>query len=93
MTICGRTEERLRSAVTVLEEAAAASAAAGPAGRGRPAYVVADVTVEEQMAEAVAAAAGRGRLDILFANAGGACTWARSSAPTWPRSGPPSTST
>ena len=35
--------------------------------------MVADVTVEEQMAEAVAAAAvGRGRLDILFANAGGA---------------------
>jgi len=35
--------------------------------------VVADVTVEEQTAEAVsAAAAERGRLDILFANAGGA---------------------
>ena len=35
--------------------------------------MVADVTVEEQMAEAVSAAAvERGRLDILFANAGGA---------------------
>jgi NAD(P)-dependent dehydrogenase (short-subunit alcohol dehydrogenase family) len=35
--------------------------------------VVADVTIEDQMAEAVAtAAAERGRLDILFANAGGA---------------------
>jgi NAD(P)-dependent dehydrogenase (short-subunit alcohol dehydrogenase family) len=35
--------------------------------------VVADVTVEEQIAGAVAAAAcDRGRLDILFANAGGA---------------------
>ena len=72
VTICGRTEERLRSAVALLEEAARASAAAGgPAGTA--AYVVADVTVEEQVAEAVAAAsAERGRLDILFANAGGA---------------------
>ena len=72
VTICGRTEERLRTAVAVLEKAADASAAGG-SPRGTAAYVVADVTVEEQIAEAVsAAAAERGRLDILFANAGGA---------------------
>ena len=72
VTICGRTEERLQSAVAVLEEAAAASDEAG-GPRGTATYVVADVTVEDQIAEAVAvAAAGRGRLDILFANAGGA---------------------
>ncbi len=72
VTICGRTEERLQSAVAVLEEAAAASEEAG-GPRGTATYVVADVTVEDQIAEAVAvAAAGRGRLDILFANAGGA---------------------
>ncbi len=72
VTICGRTEERLRTAVAVLEKAADASAAGGWP-RGTAAYVVADVTVEEQMAEAVSAAAvERGRLDILFANAGGA---------------------
>ncbi len=66
VTICGRTEERLRAAVASLE------AAAGAAG-GSAAYVVADVTVEDQIAEAITrAAAARGRLDILFANAGGA---------------------
>jgi NAD(P)-dependent dehydrogenase (short-subunit alcohol dehydrogenase family) len=72
VTICGRTEERLRTAVTTLEEVARASAATG-CPQGSAAYVVADVTVEEQVAEAVsAAAAERGRLEILFANAGGA---------------------
>jgi NAD(P)-dependent dehydrogenase (short-subunit alcohol dehydrogenase family) len=72
VTICGRTEERLRTAVAVLEKAADATAAGG-SPRGTAAYVVADVTVEEQMADAVSAAATeRGRLDILFANAGGA---------------------
>ncbi len=71
VTICGRTEERLRSAVALLEESAEASAASGSA-RGTAAYVVADVTVEQQIAAAVSAAAERGRLDILFANAGGA---------------------
>ena len=72
VTICGRTEERLRSAVALLEESARASAAAG-GPTGTAGYVVADVTVEEQVAEAVSAASDeRGRLDILFANAGGA---------------------
>ena len=72
VTICGRTEERLRHAVQVLEDAAASSPADG-GGTGTAAYVVADVTVEDQVEAAVAAAAAeRGRLDILFANAGGA---------------------
>ena len=72
VTICGRTEERLRSAVASLEEVARGSSPAGPP-EGTAAYVVADVTVEEQVAEAVSVAASeRGRLDILFANAGGA---------------------
>jgi NAD(P)-dependent dehydrogenase (short-subunit alcohol dehydrogenase family) len=72
VTICGRTEERLRSAVDTLEGVARAAAERGlPSGSA--AYVVADVTVEEEIAGAVAtAAAARGRLDILFANAGGA---------------------
>jgi NAD(P)-dependent dehydrogenase (short-subunit alcohol dehydrogenase family) len=71
VTICGRTEERLRAAVDVLEGAASEETEA--ARRGTAAYVVADVTVEEELAAAVsAAAAERGRLDILFANAGGA---------------------
>ena len=71
VTICGRTEDKLVAALATLEEAAAGSAAAGlPAGTA--AYVVADVTVEEQVAAAVATAAGsRGHLDILFACAGG----------------------
>ena len=93
VTICGRTEERLRSAVAALEEVAA-----GLGGRRSPegtaAYVVADVTVEEQVA------AGGGRRPS--ANGAGStscsptpadrCTWARSSTPTWTRCGPPSTS-
>jgi NAD(P)-dependent dehydrogenase (short-subunit alcohol dehydrogenase family) len=70
VTICGRTEDKLRTAVTAFEAAAASGPADGP--RGTASYVVADVTVEEQIAEAVEAAASeRGRLDILFANAGG----------------------
>ncbi len=74
VTICGRTEERLRTAVGTLEAAAAdrSGTPAGVAG-GTAAYVVADVTVEDEVAAAVAAASSeRGRLDILFANAGGA---------------------
>ena len=72
VTICGRTEDRLRAAVAQLEAEAAAPGPAGTTG-GSAAYVVADVTVEDQIAEAIAtAAAARGRLDILFANAGGA---------------------
>ena len=80
VTICGRTEERLRSAVDLLTETARVSAGDASAEGGSAAvaggtarYVVADVTVEEEIAHAVAeAASGRGRLDILFANAGGA---------------------
>lgn len=73
VTICGRTEERLQQAMTALA-AVAASAASGPGSAvGTARYVVADVTVEEEIAAAIAAAAEeRGRLDILFANAGGA---------------------
>jgi NAD(P)-dependent dehydrogenase (short-subunit alcohol dehydrogenase family) len=68
VTLCGRTEEKLANAVTVLEREAAEAGAGGAAS-----YVVADVTIEEEVAAAVAAAAAeRGRLDILFANAGGA---------------------
>jgi NAD(P)-dependent dehydrogenase (short-subunit alcohol dehydrogenase family) len=68
VTICGRTEERLQTAVGLLQTAAGNADAAGTAK-----YVVADVTVEEEVARAVSAAASeRGRLDILFANAGGA---------------------
>ncbi|MBV8462320.1 MAG: SDR family NAD(P)-dependent oxidoreductase, partial [Acidimicrobiales bacterium] len=72
VTICGRTEDRLRAAVATLEEAA--DAAAGPGAdtpRGTARYVVADVTVEADVERAVAEALERGRLDILFANAGG----------------------
>jgi NAD(P)-dependent dehydrogenase (short-subunit alcohol dehydrogenase family) len=72
VTLCGRTEEKLREAVATLEGVAAGTATDdGP--EGTAAYVVADVTVEDQVATAVEAAAGaRGRLDILVANAGGA---------------------
>lgn len=71
VTICGRTEERLRTAVTMLQEAASAEPEdKGP--RGTAAYVVADVTVERDVERAVDASLERGRLDVLFANAGGA---------------------
>jgi len=64
MTICGRTEEKLQGAVEEIR----ASAADGTSVH----YVVADVTVEDQVAAAVQKAAEpTGRLDILFANAGG----------------------
>jgi NAD(P)-dependent dehydrogenase (short-subunit alcohol dehydrogenase family) len=67
VTICGRTEDKLRSAVTVLEQTVTAAGGSGTAG-----YVVADVTVDEQVAHAVEVAASeRDHLDILFANAGG----------------------
>jgi NAD(P)-dependent dehydrogenase (short-subunit alcohol dehydrogenase family) len=72
VTICGRTEDRLRSAVATLDDVAREAETSG-SPPGSAAYVVADVTVEEEIAAAVAAAAApRGRLDILFANAGGA---------------------
>ncbi len=71
VTICGRTEEKLVAAVSVLEQVAA-EAAGTPTAGGTAGYVVADVTIEGQVAEAVAEASSeRGRLDILFANAGG----------------------
>jgi NAD(P)-dependent dehydrogenase (short-subunit alcohol dehydrogenase family) len=60
VTICGRTEDRLKGAVDQLSALGAAN------------YVVADVTVEEQVVHAVGIASARtGRLDVLFANAGG----------------------
>src|SRR5450759_2934161 len=71
VTICGRTEEKLQQAVATLSTVADSSAPGAPVGTAR--YVVADVTIEEQIAHAVGVAAEeRGRLDILFANAGGA---------------------
>ena len=77
VTICGRTEDRLRSALAVLERAAAEAVDAVDASdrvreSGTAAYVVADVTVEEDVERAVETACERDRLDILFANAGGA---------------------
>ena len=74
VTICGRTEAKLATAVAALRQVVAETGAAGgPVGSAR--YVVADVTVEEQIAAAVVeAASSRGHLDILFANAGGSLT-------------------
>ena len=64
VTICGRTEQKLVDAT----ERIAAAATGGATAR----YVVADVTVEEQVAAAVAATAeATGRIDGLFACAGG----------------------
>jgi NAD(P)-dependent dehydrogenase (short-subunit alcohol dehydrogenase family) len=64
VAICGRTEDKLARAV----EAIAPQVGEG----GSIHHVVADVTVEDQVAAAVAFAAGpTGGLDILFANAGG----------------------
>ncbi len=72
VTICGRTEEKLVAAIGELESLIAeVKASGGPVGSAR--YVVADVTVEDEVAAAVAAASSdRGRLEILFACAGGA---------------------
>lgn len=65
VTICGRSEARLEAAVETIT-------AAGVGEGGSIRHVVADVTVEEQVAAAIAAAAEpTGGLDILFANAGG----------------------
>jgi len=64
VTICGRTEQKLVDACVRISAAAADGATAR--------YVVADVTVEEQVAAAVAASAeATGRVDGLFACAGG----------------------
>jgi NAD(P)-dependent dehydrogenase (short-subunit alcohol dehydrogenase family) len=65
VTICGRTGQKLVDATARIEQAAGS-------GGGTARYVVADVTVEEQVAAAVAAAAeATGRIDGLFACAGG----------------------
>jgi NAD(P)-dependent dehydrogenase (short-subunit alcohol dehydrogenase family) len=64
VAICGRTEEKLAKAEAAI--------APGVGDGGSIRSVVADVTVEEQVAAAVAfAAQPAGGLDILFANAGG----------------------
>ena len=64
VTICGRTEQKLVDAVAEIRVAAANGVSVN--------HVVADVTVEDQVAAAVAAAAQpTGQLDICFANAGG----------------------
>jgi NAD(P)-dependent dehydrogenase (short-subunit alcohol dehydrogenase family) len=64
VAICGRTEDKLTKAVEAI------GPHVGEGGSIR--HVVADVTVEDQVAAAVAAAAEpTGGLDILFANAGG----------------------
>ncbi|MDX6740999.1 SDR family oxidoreductase [Actinocorallia sp. A-T 12471] len=57
VTICGRNEDRLKAAVATLG--------------GDVAYVVADITNEEQIGGAIAAAASRGPLTAIVANAGG----------------------
>jgi NAD(P)-dependent dehydrogenase (short-subunit alcohol dehydrogenase family) len=64
VTICGRTEDRLRDAVTRLGEVAGHG--------GRAVYVVADVTDEADVeAAAHGAAEPTGGLDIVVSNAGG----------------------
>ncbi|HEX3947831.1 MAG TPA: SDR family oxidoreductase [Acidimicrobiales bacterium] len=71
VTICGRTEVKLAAAVAAIDRAAAEG---GPGETATPSarYVVADVTVEPQIEAAVAVAAEpTGKLDILFACAGG----------------------
>jgi NAD(P)-dependent dehydrogenase (short-subunit alcohol dehydrogenase family) len=64
VTICGRTEERLREATQHLKDVAATGVEVR--------YVVADVTKEDDVARAVGAATEiDGGLDVLFACAGG----------------------
>jgi NAD(P)-dependent dehydrogenase (short-subunit alcohol dehydrogenase family) len=64
VTICGRTEQKLADATERIAKAARRGATVR--------YVVADVTVEEDVAAAVARCAeGTGRIDGLFACAGG----------------------
>jgi NAD(P)-dependent dehydrogenase (short-subunit alcohol dehydrogenase family) len=64
VTICGRTEDRLRDATEQLQRVAADGAEVR--------YAVADVTNEDDVARAVAAATeATGDLDVLFACAGG----------------------
>jgi NAD(P)-dependent dehydrogenase (short-subunit alcohol dehydrogenase family) len=64
VTICGRTEDKLMKAVEAI------TPQVGEGGSIR--HVVADVTVEDEVARAVEVACEpNGDLDILFANAGG----------------------
>jgi NAD(P)-dependent dehydrogenase (short-subunit alcohol dehydrogenase family) len=64
VTICGRTEEKLIGAVARIRAAAMDGATAN--------YVVADVTVDEDVAAAVGATSeATGHIDALFACAGG----------------------
>jgi len=64
ITICGRTEQKLIDAVSVIESSAANGATA--------AYIVADVTVEDQVEAAVQATTrATGSINGLFACAGG----------------------
>lgn len=64
VTIAGRTEARLAEAVAEIQPAAASGASVR--------YVVCDVTVEDDVVRAVEAATEpTGRLDVLFACAGG----------------------
>jgi NAD(P)-dependent dehydrogenase (short-subunit alcohol dehydrogenase family) len=70
VTICGRTEQKLADATERIAKAADAGSGSGSGATAR--YVVADVTVEEQVAEAVAVTREpTGRIDGLFACAGG----------------------
>lgn len=67
VTICGRTEDKLDAAVVRIGAAMEAAGSEGEIG-----YVVADVTVEADVAATVARAAEPlGRLDGCVANAGG----------------------
>jgi len=64
ITICGRTEQKLIDAVPLIQSVATDGATVS--------YIVADVTVEEQVVASVAATAkATGRIDGLFACAGG----------------------
>ena len=96
VTICGRTEDRLRSAVAALEGRwrPRLGAAGSTAGTGAATYVVADVTVEEQVARAVEVARRNGVASTSCSpTPGGPCTWARSLGPIWTRCGRRSIST
>jgi NAD(P)-dependent dehydrogenase (short-subunit alcohol dehydrogenase family) len=64
VTICGRTESKLTDAVAAIEPLV------GDGGSIR--HVVADITVDDQLAAAMTATTeATGSLDIVFANAGG----------------------
>jgi 7-alpha-hydroxysteroid dehydrogenase len=64
VTICGRTEASLQAVVDRIQ-------AAGHRRNGTVNYVVADVTVEDDVKRVVATAAPDGNLDGVVANAGG----------------------